>query len=298
MKSNKKVDSTQNESNIIPLNNILYNIRSKYILDKIITILPKYKSLDIIKYNKKLQKNLDLDIKDFKECMELYSTIKIELTPEKGKYGVFINLQKEEYYHIYFDDNKTEIKRNKLFEGEKVRKIKIRIDYQIKSFYRLFYRCNCIESIKFIKFDRNNITDMSYMFYACESLKEIDLTNFNTDNVNTMRSMFNVCTSLKGINVSKFNTNKVNDMSFMFRECTSLKELDISNFSVDNVTDMSYMFYLCKSLESLKLPNRYGFKKVNVHAMFFQCSFELKEKVKDNYTIYNYIKDEAFDQKK
>ena len=68
------------------------------------------------------------------------------------------------YYHIYFNDNKKEIKRNYLNENENVSKLKIIIDYQIKSFERLFDNCKCIEFINFKKFYRNNINNMSYMF--------------------------------------------------------------------------------------------------------------------------------------
>ena len=46
-------------------------------------------------------------------------------------------------------------------------KIKIIIDYQIKSFERLFNECKCIEKINFKKFYRNNITNMSCMFSGC-----------------------------------------------------------------------------------------------------------------------------------
>ena len=50
-----------------------------------------------------------------------------------------------------------------------------------------------IESIKFKKFIRNNVTNMSYMFYGCSSLKEINLNNFNTNNVTDMSDMFSGC---------------------------------------------------------------------------------------------------------
>ena len=65
-------------------------------------------------------------------------------------------------------------------------KISIIIDYQIKSFSELFYYCKCIESIKFKKFCRNNLADMSGMFRGCSSLKELILNNFNTNNVTNM----------------------------------------------------------------------------------------------------------------
>ena len=102
-----------------------------------------------------------------------------------NEYGKFININEEDekYYHIYFNDNKEEIKRNKINKEDKVRKIKIIIDSEIKSFYYLFYWCKCIESINFKKFFRKNITNMNSMFYGCSSLKELNLNNFNTNNV-------------------------------------------------------------------------------------------------------------------
>ena len=95
------------------------------------------------------------------------------------------------YYHIYFNDNKKEIKRNYLDGNDNVSKIKIIIDYQVKSFEQLFYYCKCIEYIYFKKFYRNNIFDMEGMFYECSSLKELNLSNFNTNNVTDMGRMFN-----------------------------------------------------------------------------------------------------------
>ena len=50
-----------------------------------------------------------------------------------------------------------------------------------------------IESLKFKKFSRNNITNMESMFYGCSSLKELNLSNFNTDNVIDMAGMFDGC---------------------------------------------------------------------------------------------------------
>ena len=54
----------------------------------------------------------------------------------ENEYGRFINIKEgdEEYYHIYYNNNEEEIKRNYLQKNEKIRIIKIIIDYQIKSF--------------------------------------------------------------------------------------------------------------------------------------------------------------------
>ena len=122
------------------------------------------KKLEIVKYNKKVQNRLNLGVKDYKEYSETFTTIEIEIIPAKGKYGSFININENDkiYYHIYFNDNKKEIKNKyEIDEQDKVTKIKIIIDYQVKSFKELFYECRCIESINFKKFYRNNV---KYLF--------------------------------------------------------------------------------------------------------------------------------------
>ena len=75
---------------------------------------------------------------------------------------------------------KKEIENTSLQTDDNVSKISIIIDYQIKSFSELFCNCECIESIKFKKFYRNNVTNMSCMFDGCSKLKELNLNNFNT----------------------------------------------------------------------------------------------------------------------
>ena len=142
----------------------------------------------------------------------------------KGKYGEFININEEDkkYFHIYFNDNKKkEIENTSLYKGDNVSKISIIIDYQIKSFSRLFSYCECIESIEFKKFYRNNVTDMSGMFRGCSSLKELNLNNFNTNNVTDMVEMFYGCSSLNQLNLSNFNINYVTKMRYMFVGCSN-----------------------------------------------------------------------------
>ena len=77
-----------------------------------------------------------------------------------NKYGKFINSNEEDkkYFSIYFNDNKKkEIENTSLYKDDNVSKISIIIDYQVKSLSELFYNCECIESIKFKKFYRNNV---------------------------------------------------------------------------------------------------------------------------------------------
>ena len=181
-------------------NHILTNLKSDYFLQKLYDNISNKQKLKIVKYNKKIQNRLNLDIKNYKEYCEIFTPIEIEIIPTRDEYGIFIKINKNEelYYHIYFNDNKEEIKNKyKIQKEDNVSKIKIIIDYQVKSFQELFDWCDSIESINFKKFYRNNINNMSRMFLGCSSLKQINLSNFNTNYVTNMSSMFHGCSSLK-----------------------------------------------------------------------------------------------------
>ena len=158
--------------------NYLENLKSDYFLQLIFSYFETDKSLNIVKNNKQIQKRLNLSIKDYKAFSET-SPIEIEIIPNNERISKFINIvDKIDYYHIYFNDDKTEIKIKELKEDEKVSKIKVILDYQIKSFKGLFSFCQDIKSINFKKFYRNNITNMNQMFYKCDSLQEINFNNF------------------------------------------------------------------------------------------------------------------------
>jgi len=136
MKSNNKTKGKKEESAQINSESDLNNIKSKYIIQKILDNIKKNNSFKLIKYNKKIQNKLDLSIDDYKAYSECFTTIEIEVTPCKNGYGRFINIinkEEEPYYHIYFNESKEEIKRNVLTEDDKVTKIKIMIDYPVKS---------------------------------------------------------------------------------------------------------------------------------------------------------------------
>ena len=174
MRANKKMNSINcyNEGKIkrIKTNVDLLNLKSDYFLQKLFYNMLKKKKLEIVKYNKKIQNRINLSVKDYKE----YCEIEIKIIPAKGKYDSFINIDENDklYYHIYFNDNKEEIKNKyRIFEDifgvtkhvyyieeeDKATKIKIIIDYQVKSFKYLFFWCDFIESINFQKFYRNNV---------------------------------------------------------------------------------------------------------------------------------------------
>ena len=300
----------------------LKNIKNDYFLRKLFLHLQDRKILDIVKYNKNIQKRLNLDINAYKEYSEIFSSIEIEIKPVKDGYGKFINIPSKDrvYYYIYFNNNKYEINKrndNYIDENEEIKIIKIIIDYHITSLEKLFDFCRCIESINFKKFYRNNITNMSYMFGFCQSLKELNLNNFNTNNVMNMEGMFSGCSlltklnlnnfntnnvtnmynmfsgcfSLTELNLNNFNTNNVTNMHGMFSYCNSLEKLNLNNFNTNNVTDMSKMFENCRSLKELNLNNFNTNNITNINNMFEGCSKELRMKIK---TQYKNIKDEAF----
>ena len=162
--------------------NIFNNVKSDYFLQLLFNILVKRKSLDIIKYNKNLKNRINISIKDYKEYSEIFSSIEIEIKITNNQYGKFININEENeiYFHIYFNNNKEEIKRNNVNENENIEIIKIIINHQITSFEGLFEDCECIEYMCFKKFYRNNIDNMERMFCGCNNLDELNLSNFNT----------------------------------------------------------------------------------------------------------------------
>ena len=282
---------------------LLDNIKSKYILMNVFNNLNDWKKLQIIKINKRLRQKLEIDIEDYKE---LSKTIEIEIIPVNKKSDIFINIplgEQKSYFHMYYNYVGNEMKNNYIQKEDIIQKINLIIDFPVKSFQNLFKGCKWIESIKFKRFNRDNITNMKNMFYDCTSLKElnfsrfnsinvtnmfgmfyecsklkeIDLSNFNTSNVIDMNGMFYGCASLKKINLKSFNTEKVTDMKFMFAGCSNLKELNLENFNTKNVTDMYHMFSRCKSLQKLKFTI-YNINSVfDTKGMFYLCSYEFQK---------------------
>ena len=103
------------------INDNLSNIKSSYILDKILNNVEKSKKLDLIRYNKNIQNRLKVGLKDYKE----YCLIKIELIISPCEYGKFINIKDYDrsYYHFYINDDENETKKMKLIMMIKLKKL-------------------------------------------------------------------------------------------------------------------------------------------------------------------------------
>ena len=92
----------QGQSKLIASNNQLKNVKSHYILKIIFEYMPKRKSLETIRYNKNIQKRINININHYKAYSEEYSSIELDIIPVKGGCGKFINIKEEDkkYFHI------------------------------------------------------------------------------------------------------------------------------------------------------------------------------------------------------
>jgi len=75
----------------------IFKIKSKYILKLIFSHLKESIFLKIIKYNKRIQRKLEIKLSDFKNYSELYSEIIIDIWPNGKPIKKFINIDEEKY---------------------------------------------------------------------------------------------------------------------------------------------------------------------------------------------------------
>ena len=79
----KEISNNMKEKlKLINSNNKFRNIKSDYILQLFIDYTPKT-TLKVIKYNKKMQKRMNINIKKYNAYSEIYSSIEIEILPKK-----------------------------------------------------------------------------------------------------------------------------------------------------------------------------------------------------------------------
>ena len=85
----------QEQSKLIDSNNQLKNIKSHYIIQLIFEYITKRKSLETIRYNKSIQKRINININHYKAYSETKTSIELDIIM-KGKYGKFININEED----------------------------------------------------------------------------------------------------------------------------------------------------------------------------------------------------------
>ena len=221
------------------------NIKSKYILKLITQYLTLKKSLLITRYNKDIQKELDLSLNDFISYTKIEIDIHIDPNLLSEEKNTFIHFDKKDknLFNIFIQEDKfIPYHENYLNKEQNISIIKVIIEHDVTSLKDLFKNCSFIKEINFVKFNRENITDMSYMFCGCNNLTKLYLDNFKTNNVQKMNNMFYNCTSLEEINLNKSDTSNVTDMSFLFYNCNKISNLNLSNLNTTNVKEMSCMF--------------------------------------------------------
>ena len=136
---------------------MINEIKSKYILQYIFEHVCQRIILNLSKYNKLLQKKMDISLNDYR----LFNQIEIEIIPkgipyyskEKFPFIKMFNENKNSFY-VYFDDNPKRIKRNYFIQKDKISKIKVIIENENQKFDKLFKNCKFIKEINFIKFNQ------------------------------------------------------------------------------------------------------------------------------------------------
>ena len=68
---------------------------------------------------------MNININNYKDFSEKFSSIELEIIPIQNEYGPFINIKEEDkkYFHIYFNDNKEEIKKTELNKEDNYQKL-------------------------------------------------------------------------------------------------------------------------------------------------------------------------------
>ena len=81
----------QGQSILIVSNNKLIKLKSYYFIQNFFGYMTERKSLEIIRYNKSIQKRIDININHYKAYFETKTSIELDIIPMKGEYGEFIN---------------------------------------------------------------------------------------------------------------------------------------------------------------------------------------------------------------
>ena len=85
----------QGQSKLIVANNQLRKLKNDYFIQKFFEYIPERKSLEIIRYNKRIQKRIDININHYKANSGKFSFTELDKIFMKGKWCKFINFEEE-----------------------------------------------------------------------------------------------------------------------------------------------------------------------------------------------------------
>ena len=92
MESKDTPNEVEEQTKLIDSSNQLKNLKSDYFIHKFFGYMTERKYLKIIRYNKSIQKRIDIDINYYKAYSETKTSIELDIIPKKGGYGNFINI--------------------------------------------------------------------------------------------------------------------------------------------------------------------------------------------------------------
>jgi surface protein len=226
------------------------------------------------------------------------------LNKNKKGFNIFIDGKK---YQLEEKSILRELINKKKNQNQKLLEIKVKFNKPITNMCEIFYQCNLLKSVRFIKFNTSNLVIMEKSFALCKNLTEIyGIDEFDTSNLVDISGLFSGCISLINLpNYLNWDTSKVTKMSEVFSNCKSLTTIpdistwktsnvlfmhklfencnslitipDIKNWDTSNVKNMSYMFHNCIKLEKLPDISLWNVCHVeNLNSMFSSCK-SLKE---------------------
>ena len=90
MESCNLISKINEEKNQLKSTTRYENIKADYFLEKVFNNLKKGKALNIVKYNENIKRRINININDYKEYSEKYSSIEIEIKPVSFIYILII----------------------------------------------------------------------------------------------------------------------------------------------------------------------------------------------------------------
>ena len=191
----KNVKSEKKSSEIVGIK----NVKSEFILKEVCGFVFLPRLLNIIKYNKELQKALKVTQKDDYKGLTIIAVFDVE-DNEKVEY---IIKNKSDYI-------KNSIYKVECKEEDETKKITVVARYSVNEFVKIYEILKKEEDIDSLegKIRKVFIT----LFSKAKSLKLIGLNIFGEK----LSYFFSSFTELEELDLSSFNTNNVTDMCYMF----------------------------------------------------------------------------------
>lgn len=124
----------------------------------------------------------------------------------------------------------------------------------IKSFKRMFYRCNSLRRLGTANWDTSNATDFSNWLENCTKITSLELSHFDVSNVINFKGMFAYCNTLQTLDLYSWKFESCTNVDAMFSNCNMLREIRCEDdLSVrPDIVDSASMFLNCEALVGSK----------------------------------------------